>query len=93
MNYNDRNDTYMNANLQNEDVSSGIGLLNSHTIPQYEESSHLNGINTSVENGDVNGDYCYIKIPTGYESKNHNSIYYTKKRYEIAPNIYVMENN
>ena len=34
MNYNDRNDTDMNDNLQNGDVSSGIGLLNSHTHPQ-----------------------------------------------------------
>ena len=35
MNYKYRNDTDMNANLQNGDVSSGIGLLNSHTLPQY----------------------------------------------------------
>ena len=34
MNYNDRNDTDMNANIKNGDVISGIGLLNSHSIPK-----------------------------------------------------------
>ena len=42
MNYNDRGDTDINANLQNVHVSSGIGLLNNHTLPQHNESSNLN---------------------------------------------------
>ena len=47
----------------------------------------------SVDNGDVNGDYCYTNSSTVYESKNHNYIYYTNKRDEIYTNRYVMENN
>ena len=34
MNDNDRIDTDMNDTLHNIDASSGIGLLNSHTIPK-----------------------------------------------------------
>ena len=34
MNYNDTNDTDINYTLQNGDVSSGIGLLNIHTLSQ-----------------------------------------------------------
>ena len=40
MNYNDISDKDMNDHLQNGDVSSGIGLLNRHTLPQYYESSN-----------------------------------------------------
>ena len=70
----------MNDTLQNGDVSSGIGLLNSHNISQDNESSKLNKMNTSFDNGDVNGDYCYINSSTGYDIKNHNSIDCTNKR-------------
>ena len=38
---NDRIDKYMNETLQNEDVSSVIGLLKSHTTPQDKESSKV----------------------------------------------------
>ena len=48
MNYNDSNDTDMNYNLHNGDVISGIGLINSHTIPKYNELSDLNEINMGV---------------------------------------------
>ena len=34
MNYNDRDNKGMNANLQNGYFSSGIGLLNIKTLPQ-----------------------------------------------------------
>ena len=44
MNYNDRDETDMNANLQNGYVSIGIDLLNIHTTRQYNESSNLNDI-------------------------------------------------
>ena len=37
MNYNDRDDIDINSILQNGDVSSGIGLLNSNNLPQYSE--------------------------------------------------------
>ena len=33
MNDNDTIDKYMNETLQNGDVTSGIGLLNRHTLP------------------------------------------------------------
>ena len=94
INYNDRNYTDMNDNLQNGDVSSGIGLLNSHTLPQDNESIKLNDVNIGAENDDINGDYCYINISTGYESNNHNTIDYTKKSDEFSTNrYYLMENN
>ena len=64
MSGNDIIDTDMNENLQNVDVSSGIGLLSTHTTSQDDESSKLNDMNMSVENGDVNGDYCYMNIHT-----------------------------
>ena len=47
----------------------------------------------SVENGDNNGDFCYVNSSTGSESNNHNSVDSTKKIYEISTNIYLMENN
>ena len=37
MNYNDRNGMDMNANLQNGYFSSGIGLLNTHTLQRDNE--------------------------------------------------------
>ena len=58
MNDNDRNDTYMNDTLQNEYVSSGIGLLNITTLPQYIESSNLNDMNMNVDNGNIKEYYC-----------------------------------
>ena len=57
------NDTDMNDNLQNGYMSSGIGLLNSHTLPQDNESSKLNKNNMSFENGD----YFYMNSFTGFE--------------------------
>ena len=38
----------MNDDLQNLDVSSVIVLLNSHTLPQDNESSNLNEMSMSV---------------------------------------------
>ena len=86
MNNNNRDAMEMHANLQNGEVSNGIGLLNSHSPPQYNESRNLNEMNMGVENGYVNGVPCYININTESKSKNHNCIDYTKKRNEIAPN-------
>ena len=88
MNDNYRNDTYMNATLHNEDFSSGIGLLKSHTLLQYNYSSKLNDMNMSVDNGDINGYYFYMNISYGSKSKNHNSIDYTKKSDKISTNIF-----
>ena len=47
----------------------------------------------SLENVDVNGNYCYINNSTASESKNHNYIDYKKKINEMFTNIYLMENN
>ena len=47
----------------------------------------------SVQNSYVNGDYCYMNISTGYESKNYNYIDYINKRDEMSANIYLMGNN
>ena len=50
-------------------------------------------MNMSVDNCDVNGDYCYTNSSTGSEPKNHISIDYTNKIYEISTNRYLMKNN
>ena len=42
MNDNDSINKDMNNTLPNRDVSSGIGLLKIHTLPQGNESSKLN---------------------------------------------------
>ena len=55
----------MNANLQNGHVSSEIGLPIRHTLPQYNESSNLDEMNMSIENGDINGGYFYMNSSTG----------------------------
>ena len=88
INYNDRNDTDMNDTLQNGDLISGIGLLNSHILPKDNSSGTLNDMNMSVDKGDINGDSFYMNSSTGYESKNHNFVDYTKKIYEISTNRY-----
>ena len=72
-------------------MSSGIGLLNIQTLPQANESIKLNDTNMSVENDDVNGDYCYMISFFGSVINNHNSIDYTNKIYEISTNRYLKE--
>ena len=91
INSNDRDDMDMNANLKNEDVISGIGLINIHTTPQFKESSNLNEINMGVINVDVNGGHFYMNSPT-VSIKNHISIDSAEKKYDIASNRYQMEN-
>ena len=85
MNDNDRIDIEMDDTLYNGDVSSGIGLLNRHTLPQDNKSSKLNEMNMSYENGDVNDNYCYINSYTGSVINNNNSIDYTKKKMKFLP--------
>ena len=50
-------------------------------------------MNMSVDNGDVNGDYCNMNSSTCSESNNHNSVSYKKKRDEISTNRYLGENH
>ena len=47
----------------------------------------------SVENGDVNDDYCDMNRFTGSHIKNHNSVHYTNKRDETSTNRYLSVNN
>ena len=81
----------MNTNLQNVDMSNGIGLLNSHTLPQDNKSSNLNEMNMSIGNCDVNGGYFYMNISTVSESNIHNYIYYTKKRMDYWMVLVLMQ--
>ena len=92
INDNDRIDTYIIETLQNGYVSSGIGLLNSHTLHQYNESSNFNDMNMIVDNGGVNVDYLYLNISTGSESKNHNSVDYSNKIDKMSTKSYLREN-
>ena len=39
----------INANSHNGDVISGIGLINSHSIPKFNESRNLNDMNCGVK--------------------------------------------
>ena len=64
----------MNTNLHNGDVSSGIGLINSHTLPQCNKPSNSNQMNWGIKNGDVSGGNCYINIHTVSKAKNQNYI-------------------
>ena len=92
MNYNDRDNKGMNANLQNGYFSSGISLLNNHKQTQFNESTDLNEIIMGVENGDVNDGHCYINSPIISEAKYNNSIDSTNKRDKISPNRSKKEN-
>ena len=73
-------------------MSSGICLLNINTLPQDDLSIILNEINISVDNGDFNGDCCYMNISTESVINNHNPIDYTKKIDNISTNIYLRVN-
>ena len=53
----------------------------------------MNEMSMSVDNGDANGDYCYMNSSTGNVINNHNLIDYTNKIYEISTNRYLRENN
>ena len=64
----------MNANLHNGDVSSLISLINSHNLPQCNESINSNDTNWGVNFFDVSGGHCYINSHTAYEENNNNSI-------------------
>ena len=85
---NDRINSDTNETLQNGDASTGIGLLKRHTLPKDKKSSKANEINMSVDNGDVNGDYCYRNSYTGSAIWNQNLFAYKKKRDEISTKKY-----
>ena len=72
MNYNEKDDIKMNADLQNVDVISVIGLIQSHTLLQFNESHNLNDMNWGVENGYISGGNCYMNIHTISKAKNLN---------------------
>ena len=80
-------DTNINENLHNGYGISVIGLLNSHTLPPYNQSSKLNEINMSVENVYINCDFCYTNSCNVYVLKNRNIVDYTNKGDEFSTNI------
>ena len=77
INHNDRDDMKMNTKFQNGDVSSGIGLINRHTITKFKGLIKLNDMNRVVKNGDVGGGNCYMNTHTISEAKEQNVIDYT----------------
>ena len=50
-------------------------------------------MNISVDNGDVNGDHCYMNSSTLSKSNNQDSIHYINKRDVNSTNMNLMENN
>ena len=50
-------------------------------------------MNMGVAIGDVNSGHYYTNSPTVPGANNHNSIYFTKKSDEIAPNRSKIENS
>ena len=84
-NDNNRIDTDMDETLKNVDVSSVIGLINSHTPPQDNESSRLNEINIRVDNGDVNDDYFNMNGYTGYGIKTRIPLIIQRKEMKFLP--------
>ena len=89
MKNNDRIDRYMNETLHNVYVSSGIALLNIHSLTQANKSSKLDELNRSVENGGVNGDNFYTNGSTGCVINNHNYVDFKNKIAEISTNKYL----
>ena len=69
-------------------MSSGLVLLNIHTLPKSSESSKLNEINMSVDNADFNGTCFYMNSSFVCYIMNHNSIGYIKGGNEISTNRY-----
>ena len=71
--------------LQNGDMSSGIGLINSHTLSQFNEFCNLNETNWGVKNGDVSVGNCCINSHTIYKAINNNYTDSTNNRDERFP--------
>ena len=72
-------------------MSSGIGLINSHTISQFNKESDFNYMNWGVENGYVSSGNFYMNRHTLSEVDNHNYIYSRNKRDENSPKLSAME--
>ena len=66
--YNHMHDMEMNDNIQNGDVSSGIGLTNRHTLPQCNKSIRLNEMNWGSKNSYFSGGPCYMNSHTVSEA-------------------------
>ena len=80
----------MKETLHNGYVSSGIGLLNIHTLPEDNQSIEQNEMNISVDNGYGNGHCCYRNSSTAFVIGNPNYIYhlYIKKRINFYQQIF-----
>ena len=75
----------MNAYLKNGDVSHGIGLINSHILSQFNELSYFNDMDCYVGNFYISSDPLLMNNHTLSESKNHNSVDSTNRKYENFP--------
>ena len=93
MNDNDNIETDINETLYKGNVSSEIGLLYSHIFIQSNKSSKLNKMNMSIDNGDINGNYCYMNSSTWSVVNNQNPIDYTNNIDNITTNRDLKENN
>ena len=51
----------------NDDVSSGYGFINSHTVYQCDDSSTFKDMDGDVENCDVSSGYSSMNIHTVYQ--------------------------
>ena len=91
INWNKSDDIEINANLKNGDMNGVIGLIKSHTLPQFNEPSYFNEIYQDVENGDMSSGHYFMNSHTLFEANNHNAISSTKKGDENTPNVYEME--
>ena len=56
----------MNDELMNGDMSSGTGLINTHTLSKFNESSYFNDMYCNVENGNVSGGNYFMIFHTLY---------------------------
>ena len=81
-----RDDIDINVDLNNGDVSRGIGLINSHTLSQFKKS-YFRDIDYDVKNDNISGGHCLINRHTLFEANNQNSIYSAKKSDGKFPNV------
>ena len=85
INSNNINYIYINANLNDGDVSRLFCLINIHTLSQFNSSSWFIEMDWDVENGNVSVGLFFMNSHTIYKANNQNCIIYSKKRDEMFP--------
>ena len=81
----------MNDKLQNGDVSSGIGILNSHTTPNITNQEFLNDMNRVDEMMMSVVVIVIITVPLDLNQMIAIPYFLQRKGYEISPNTSKME--